>query len=118
MILGRISHADLISPDPREPPLFLKNMTEYDTENDESHPPTVEAQFQQLEQILSEVDPDTRLAMEKLICWMAERPNGAASISKDQMEKMFEEIRLENIRRRLGGKVGEVLPFRKPGAKG
>lgn len=93
-------------------------MTIEDTGNAESNPPTVEAQFQQVEQLLSEVDPDTRLAMEKLIYWMVERPKGAESISKDQMEKVFEEIRLENIRRRLGGKIGEILPFKRPVSSG
>ncbi|GAB2856021.1 hypothetical protein GCM10027277_25770 [Pseudoduganella ginsengisoli] len=63
---------------------------------------------------LEAMDPDARLACEKLIIWLSERPKDAEPLSQQQMDEMVEEIRLENIRRRLGGKVGCILPFKKP----
>lgn len=63
---------------------------------------------------LEAMDPDARLAFEKLIIWLSERPKDSEPLSQRQMDEMVEEIRLENIRRRLGGKVGRILPFKKP----
>lgn len=89
-------------------------MTEKNTDNEDSALSTLEARIAELERLLGELDSDTRLAIEKLIYWMAERPKGAESLGKEKIEQMVEEIRLENIRRRLGGIVGEILPFKKP----
>jgi hypothetical protein len=78
---------------------------------------SLEDQEKQLFQLLDAMDPDARLACEKLIVWMAERSKSSEPRSEDELRQMFEETRLENIRRRLGGKVGEILPFRKPDLK-
>lgn len=67
--------------------------------------------------LLDHMDPDMRLAFDELIFWLGERPKGAESLGQEQIEHMLEEIRLENIRRRLGGKVGEILPFKKSESK-
>lgn len=93
-------------------------MTEKNPDNEDSSPPTRDAQIAELERLLGELDSDTRLAIEKLIHWMAERPKGAESLGKEKIEQMVEEIRLENIRRRLGGIVGEILPFKRPDSNG
>lgn len=86
--------------------------------DDEDEPPMpLEEQERILFQRLAEMDPDTRLAFEKLMVWLAERPKGSDRLTQEQMGEMIEEIRLENIRRRLGGKVGEILPFKKPESK-
>lgn len=63
------------------------------------------------------MDSDTRLAFEKLMLWMAERPTDSEPMTQERMAEMIEEIRLENIRRRLGGTVGEILQFKKPESK-
>ncbi|MBY0242137.1 MAG: hypothetical protein K2X55_22780 [Burkholderiaceae bacterium] len=52
--------------------------------------------------LLESMDPDARMACEKMIFWLAERPKNAEQLSQEQMDQMFEEVRLENIRRRLG----------------
>lgn len=65
--------------------------------------------------LLGEMDSDTRLAFEKLMLWMAERPT--KPMTQERMAEMIEEIRLENIRRRLGGTVGDILQFKKPESK-
>lgn len=81
--------------------------------NTEDDPPeSPEEQERQFFQYLGEMDADTRLAFEKLLIWAAERPQGSDPLDKALVEQMIEEIRLENIRRRLGGKVGNVLQFR------
>ena len=67
--------------------------------------------------LLDAMDPDARLACEKMILWLSERPKDAEPLTQQQMDEMVEEIRLENIRRRLGGKVGRILPFTKPTSK-
>lgn len=68
-------------------------------------------------QHLSEMDSDSRLAFEKMIFWMAERPKDSEPVGPVRMGQMLEDLRLENIRRRLGGKVCEVLPFTRPESK-
>ena len=64
--------------------------------------------------LLEAMDPDARLAIEKMIFWLSERPKDAEPLSQQQMDEMVEEVRLENIRRRLGGSVGQILQFKKP----
>jgi len=59
--------------------------------------------------------PDAKAAMAKVMHWMAERPKAAENLTQEQFNQIFEETRLEVIRRRLGGKVGQILPFKKPG---
>jgi hypothetical protein len=68
-------------------------------------------------QSLDELDNETRLAFQKLIVWKAERPKGSLPLTKDQFEQMLEEVKLENIRRRLGGKVGEIRTFSRTAPK-
>jgi hypothetical protein len=80
-------------------------------DDEASPPPTQASQEQEFVRLLGEVDSDTRLALEKLMVWLAERPKDSEQMSEEQMEKILEEVRLENIRRRLGGKVGEILRF-------
>lgn len=85
---------------------------------DEDDPPLSPAeQEREVFRLLGEMDPDTRLAFEKLMIWLAERPKESEPLSQERMGEMIEEIRLENIRRRLGGKVGEILQFKKPETK-
>jgi hypothetical protein len=71
-----------------------------------------EAERRMLE-LLEQMDPDTRLAFEKMMHWLAERPKSAVRIPQERLEQMLEETRLENVRRRLGGKVGQVLAFQR-----
>jgi hypothetical protein len=79
---------------------------------DENDPPfSKEEQRRKFGQLLDEMDADTRLAFEKLVVWMAERPKGSPPLTYGLLEQMLEEVRLENIRRRLGGKVGEIRMF-------
>jgi hypothetical protein len=86
--------------------------------DDEGEPQmSLEEQERIMLQRLAEMDPDTRLAFEKLMVWMAEQPKDSEPMTQEQMAEMIEEIRLENIRRRLGGKVGEILQFKKPESK-
>jgi len=61
---------------------------------------------------LEKMHPDARVAIEKLIVWMVEHPNDSKLMSETQMNDKLEEFRLEHIRRRLGGIVGKVLPFK------
>ena len=63
--------------------------------------------------LLEAMDSDARLACEKMIFWLSERPKDAAPLTQEQMHQMVEEVRLENIRRRLDGSVGQILPFKK-----
>lgn len=65
--------------------------------------------------LLKAMDPDARLACEKMILWIADRPKDAEQLTQAEMEQMVKDVRLENIRRRLGGTVGQILPFKKPG---
>lgn len=67
--------------------------------------------------LLEAMDLDARFACEEMIFWLAERPKNAERLIQDQMYQMIEETRLENIRRRLGGAAGRILPFKKPVSK-
>jgi len=60
------------------------------------------------------MDSDTRLAFLKVIRWLAERPKDSEPLGQERIGQLIEEVRLENIRRRLGGKVGEILAFKAP----
>ena len=67
----------------------------------------------ELLRLLGNVDSDTRLAIEKFLFWSVENPREVESHTEEQLKQMIEEVRLENIRRRLGGKVNEILSFKK-----
>jgi hypothetical protein len=85
---------------------------------DKDDPPLSPAeQEQEFFRLLGEMDSDIRLAFEKLVVWLAERPKESEQLTQERMGEMIEEIRLENIRRRLGGKIGEILQFKKPEPK-
>lgn len=62
-------------------------------------------------ELLGQMEPDAAAACLKVIDWLAERPRGVPSPSHEEMMQMVEETRLEIIRRRLGGVVGQVIPF-------
>lgn len=64
-----------------------------------------------LRESMSKMDPDAARALEQLIQWMAERPKNAPSLTQEEMHEFVSATRLEIIRRRLGGKTGQVLPF-------
>lgn len=59
------------------------------------------------------MDEDCQYAMVELSKWLVARPKDE-EFSHAEAEGMLEKFRLEHIRRRLGGKVGEILQFTKP----
>lgn len=84
---------------------------------DSNHPMTSAELEMEFSRLLGEMDSDTRIAFEKLMTWMTERPKGSEPLGEERIGQMIEEVRLENIRRRPGGKIGEVLPFKKLDSK-
>lgn len=64
--------------------------------------------------LFDRMDPDSRLVWTKVLRRLAERLESGERPSQEQLDQILEEARLENIRRRLGGKVGQVLAFPAP----
>lgn len=86
-------------------------------DNEDSPSLSREEWVRQVERYLAQMDPDTHLAFEKFMVWLADLPKDIEPLTQERMAEMIEEIRLENIRRRLGGKVAEILQFKKPESK-
>ncbi len=79
---------------------------------DEENLPLSEAEWKrQLSESMSKMDADAALALEKLILWLAERRKDASRLSQEEMHQFVSDTRLEIIRQRLGGKVGQILTF-------
>ncbi|WP_298150989.1 hypothetical protein [Flavobacterium sp.] len=85
--------------------------------NDDDLHLSPEEMGQRLLQSLDNMEADARVACEKIIFWLADNPKEWDGLSSEKLDQMFDEVRLEVIRRRLGGKVGTILPFKKPGTE-
>jgi hypothetical protein len=79
--------------------------------NDENLPLSETEWERQLSESMSKMDADAALALEKLILYLAERPKDAPRMSQEEMHQFVSDTRLEIIRHRLGGKVGQILTF-------
>jgi hypothetical protein len=77
-------------------------------ELDDLTPAEQKARFME---IMDQLAPEDYPAFAQLMEWMAQRPKDAESLTPEKMEELLEDIRRENTRRRLGGKVGVILPF-------
>lgn len=67
----------------------------------------------QMMEVLSQMSPNEQADFAQLMEWIVQRPKDGEPLTNEMVAQAHEEIRLENIRRRLGGKVGEILPFKK-----
>lgn len=66
--------------------------------------------------LLEQMSPDEQADFAQLADWIVQRPKDT-ELTQEMVQEAHEAIRLENIRRRLGGKVGEILPFKRPEKK-
>ena len=66
----------------------------------------------------SKMSAEDQIAFDILIRWLAERPKNSEPIGQEKMEELINDIKRENTRRRLGGRVGVILPFKRPGGDG
>jgi len=74
-------------------------------------------QERQFLEAMSQMSPNEQADMAQLIEWMVQRPKDGEPLTMEMVEQMFQDIRRENTRRRLGGVVGVILPFKKPDEK-
>lgn len=68
-------------------------------------------QEQEILNLMGRMDEDAQAAMGKLIALLSTFPKGAQLPPQEELKEFVEQARLENIRIRLGGTVGQVLPF-------
>jgi len=62
---------------------------------------------------------EDQIAYEQLIYWVAyDRPKDAEQLTLEKAQELLNDIKRENTRRRLGGGVGIILPFKRPGSDG
>ena len=65
---------------------------------------------------ISAMSREDQIAFEQLIYWVAyDRPNDAEQLTLEKAQELLNDIKRENTRRRLGGRVGVILPFKRPG---
>lgn len=58
--------------------------------------------------------PEDQEAFAQIIEWMAQRPDKDVPMTHERMDQLMREVKLENKRRRAGGKLGVVLEFKRP----
>lgn len=68
-------------------------------------------QGQEFLDLLAQMDDDAQVAMGKMVKLLSSLPKGAPLPTQEQMSQFIEQARLENIRVRLGGTVGQIVPF-------
>lgn len=80
---------------------------------------TPDEQWALMSDYLDRMSPEARAACIRLMEWLAyERPKDAEPLTQEKVNELANELRLEYRRRLLGGKVGVILPFKKPETKG
>ena len=72
-----------------------------------------------LVECVSKMPIEDQIAFEQLMHWVAyDRPKDAEKLTREKIEVLVNDIKRENTRRRLGGRVGVILPFKRPGGEG
>lgn len=78
-------------------------MSDWKLSSDEEH----------LIHVFNQMDDDARVALVNVMSRMARDPAMVETMTEDEFMQMATAERLEVIRRRLGGTVGQVLQFKK-----
>ncbi|MFC7515111.1 hypothetical protein ACFQUU_08855 [Herbaspirillum sp. GCM10030257] len=66
---------------------------------------------------MSRLPVEEQVAFQQLMEWIVQRPKDAEPLTFELMGELLEDIKRENTRRRLGGKVGKIIPFKRPSQK-
>lgn len=65
-------------------------------------------------EIVNQMSAEEQADLQQLMEWIAQRPKGSERLGPHKIKELFDDIRRENTRRRLGGRVGVILPFMRP----
>lgn len=66
---------------------------------------------QEFAAIVESMDKDAQVALLKFMEMVNALPEGTPFPARDEADHFIEQARLESIRRRLGGNVGQLVPF-------